>query len=129
MQAKKGGQLGINGEQYKGGQFLPNHKDTVKGATKRPQSKGKQPVAPYKWELPPSPDHFSIFKLIESAIRWIEFGVTCEIHAELLRGEDAEHFASFGFFINLADLVARYNVGERWADMSEAELYTPQKIS
>ncbi|EHK7650645.1 hypothetical protein IAH82_004578 [Escherichia coli] len=29
--AKKGGQTGINGQQYKGGQFLPASKHTVKG--------------------------------------------------------------------------------------------------
>lgn len=34
MKAKKGGETGINGEFYKGGQFMANSENTVKGAFK-----------------------------------------------------------------------------------------------
>lgn len=61
-QAKKGGELGINKEFYKGGQFLPNYETTVKGAFKVTVSAGKkQQVAPYVWEKTPADDMLSIF--------------------------------------------------------------------
>lgn len=130
MQAKKGGETGINGEEYKGGQFLPNHKDTIKGAKKRPQSKGRQPIAPFKWEAVPSSNHFAIFKLIESYITWIVFGETCKADQQEIARFKLEPgiVPSFGFRINAEEMIQRFNAGERWADMSETELYEPKSI-
>ena len=66
-QAKKGGQVGKNGEWYEGGQFLPSSENTIKGAqSKATVKKGtKQQVAPYTWEPAPYDDAMSIFDRID----------------------------------------------------------------
>ena len=46
--APKGGKLGINGEFYEGGKFLPQT-DKAKNQKKRKAYTGKQNIAPYKW--------------------------------------------------------------------------------
>jgi len=51
-QATKGGETGLNGEFYKGGQFLPNSEETIKGAqnSKNEPKSRKQEIAPYCWQ-------------------------------------------------------------------------------
>lgn len=55
VRAKAGGEQGINGEWYEGGQFLPSSKYTVKGEHKFDNKKQAQPkthkieIEPYKW--------------------------------------------------------------------------------
>lgn len=64
--ARKGGETGINGSRYEGGQFLPGSEHTEKGkqkSTRRPAT-GKQEVSPYVWELPPEPGARSLFRSI-----------------------------------------------------------------
>ena len=54
--AKAGGELGVNGEHYAGGQFLPSSIETRKGEFKRLKAKGgarKEEIEPYKWEIIP----------------------------------------------------------------------------
>ena len=64
-QAKAGGEIGVNGEFYEGGQFLPSSENTIKGAQKPTISKGKKfEVAPYVWEPAPADDMLSIYDRI-----------------------------------------------------------------
>jgi len=51
MRAKKGGEIGVNGEHYEGGQFLPSSPETVKGA-QGSSSKRKAPK-PRKVQIAP----------------------------------------------------------------------------
>lgn len=56
--AKKGGEIGINNYEYKGGQFLPSTQaepGTWKVGGKKISTSSKQEIAPYKWETPPHP--------------------------------------------------------------------------
>ncbi len=67
-QAKKGGERGLNGEWYEGGQFLPGSEKTVKGANKhefKPPT-GKQCIAPYVWEKAPKDGLLAIYARIQS---------------------------------------------------------------
>ena len=67
-QAKAGGEIGLNGEFYEGGQFLPSSETTVKGAQKPFISKGKKfEIAPYVWEAAPADDMLSIYDRINHA--------------------------------------------------------------
>jgi hypothetical protein len=65
--AEQGGEIGINGDTYKGGQFLPSSPDTIKGAMGKADKKAKaymsrkQEVAAYKWETPPTADSIAIY--------------------------------------------------------------------
>ena len=47
--AKTGGEIGANGEEYKGGQFIAN---TDKPKSKPVKKSGKQCIELYKWEVP-----------------------------------------------------------------------------
>ena len=62
--AAAGGEIGVNGEDYKGGQFLPSSAKTVKGAKRRPLVTGKKPIGPYLWAAQPAPDMVSIYDRI-----------------------------------------------------------------
>lgn len=54
-QAKKGGEYGINGSFYEGGQFLPKSETTEKGKTKFSKSGEKKiETAPYLWLKTPN---------------------------------------------------------------------------
>jgi len=60
--AKKGGEVSpVNGKFYKGGWFMPDKIDGG-GADKPKKKTGKIEVAPYVWEVPPTPEHRSIFR-------------------------------------------------------------------
>lgn len=52
-QAKSGGERGVNGEWYNGGEFLPSNPNRVKGSILLPKTTGKQEIEPYVWEHPP----------------------------------------------------------------------------
>lgn len=49
--AGKGGEVGMNGEFYAGGTFLPN--TTLAKMAKGRKGTGKQEIAPFKWEVAP----------------------------------------------------------------------------
>ncbi len=62
--AKAGGEIGMNGERYEGGQFLPS--TTLPKMTKQRSRKGsgKQEIAPYVWDVAPTENHKSIYKMV-----------------------------------------------------------------
>lgn len=112
MRAKKGGQVGINGERYEGGQFLPSSPETVKGAQGNGRKKAtpkprKQEVAPYKWDFPPSAQARSIYSLITNF-------ATLENGRFVFTASDQ---AIEYFNLDVAetmDLIEKYNSGQRW---------------
>lgn len=69
--AKKGGEIGINGASYKGGQFLPSSETTVKGSisVRIPKGTGRKQIAPYIFEVPPADDMLSIYDRLEHFAR------------------------------------------------------------
>jgi hypothetical protein len=105
--AKKGGQVGVNGEFYEGGTFLPS--------TERPKGKpvkktGKQEIEPYKWELAPE-GKTSIYKQIAGIIGSVRNGV-----AELRT--DDRLYVTLSYYgvtpTKAQELVDSYNTGNRW---------------
>ncbi|CAH3461951.1 TPA: hypothetical protein I8Y00_005323 [Citrobacter farmeri] len=106
--AIKGGQLGINGQQYKGGQFLPASKRTVKGQHRVSKSSNKPRsylTEPGKVELLP-PGKKAIFGTIRAFVQ-IENGtmvITASDHS----------LSAYGYTRDsMQALVDQYNNGER----------------
>lgn len=137
-QAKVGGELGINGEWYEGGQFLPNYETTIKGAVKATILMGtKKEVAPYVWQAAPADDMLSIYDRV---------GKFCNDNrkdSQFVKGEGFSNFALISLhsegpwnhigedgklhgdkfsseWISFAtNLMNRFNNGERWFPLSE----------
>lgn len=120
-QAKKGGEIGANGEHYKGGQFIATSEKTIKGS-KSSKSTGKKEIANYKWEVAPNEDVRSIWGMINGYVKWDgkpeyskelgQYGrliVMEEIIANMYMGNDLE-----GFINKINDLTNRWMNGERW---------------
>lgn len=112
QRAKKGGEVGTNGEWYEGGKFLPTTEKPKGKKAKR--GSGKQQVAPYIWEVPLSDEHFAIFgKIVGTYAAYIDrsnpdAGIEPFAPAIVHYGNDFR-----GNAIN--DLCEAYNNGERWA--------------
>jgi len=113
-QAKAGGEIGMNGEFYQGGQFMPNSKTTIKGATgtsERRKGTGKQEIEPYVWEVPPT----ATAKAIKTAMT---------IAMPIWEGRKVVGFKRFepaikhyGEMFNgwhIDELIEMYNNGQRW---------------
>ncbi|EOR7868427.1 hypothetical protein FYL99_RS25880 [Escherichia coli] len=117
--AKKGGQTGINGQQYKGGQFLPASKHTVKGQlrARKPCTRPRSTLTePGKIEQLP-PGKKAIFGTIRTFVQ-IENGtmaITASDHS----------LSAYGYTRDsMQALVDQYNNGERLiaaSDYNEAD--------
>jgi len=113
--ANKGGEYGVNGEFYNGGQFLPSSPTTIKGEFSRvkneKQSKPrKQEIAPYKWEIS---EKKSIWSQLDGRVRFIgqtsyskETGKVGTIELAGNWDKDTQDY--------LNNLIERWNNGERW---------------
>jgi hypothetical protein len=108
--AKVGGEVGMNGEHYPGGTFLPR---TTLGKMAKPARKagsGKEEIEPYRWEVPPAEGLRSLFAAIGGIYGRYDHGTgkfTLDVADQTLRfyGLDrAECQAN----------VDRFNRGERW---------------
>jgi len=117
--AKRGGEIGMNGEQYKGGQFLPNT-TLPKGANSSETKKvtGKQEVAPYLWQVSPNGEK-SIWSTIGLIVKFVgktsyskETGKVGTV--ELAINPQAMGWTEEGTS-QVLDLINRWNKGERWA--------------
>ena len=111
--AGKGGEKGINGEWYDGGQFLPGSPNTIKGemkATGNKRGTGKQEIAPYIWEVAPSPELKSIYQSVA--------GIFAKTNLETGKLEFCASQQTLNYFSRsrewAEDLIDRYNAGERW---------------
>ena len=51
--AKAGGEIGMNGEHYEGGQFLPSTTLPNQAPASRKAGTGKREIAPYVWQVAP----------------------------------------------------------------------------
>ena len=118
MRAKKGGEQGMNGEFYHGGQFLPNTMAS-KGTWKRSNNNNinkvkKEEIEPFKWEVQPSEGMRSIFKLMQG---WIikkdnKFIVNENLNFNcfgLNTGEEIEEHVK-----NINNLIELFEGGQRW---------------
>lgn len=104
IQAKKGGEIGANGEFYKGGAFIATT-DRPKGQpTKKYKSTGKQLIDYYTWGIPEDSEMKSIFGYVQ--------GVFAHCHTGEINYTAIEFYG-----VNpkqIESLVARFQAGERW---------------
>ena len=104
--AKCGGEVGVNGERYEGGQFLP-HTDRPKGKP-RPKGSGKREVAPFVWEVPPEEGMVPLIAL---------FGQVCwyDHYQKRFTGTNDRAIAYYGKDkAQVIEWMTRWNAGERW---------------
>jgi len=115
-QAKKGGEYGANGEFYAGGQFVNSIAKNPKGtAATRRRATRKQETAPYTWEVPPADGLRSIFSLIAGTVATTN-RQTGEMEVVAGFGDNPAWLDRWSGLTaeRVADLVAKYNAGERW---------------
>lgn len=105
--ATKGGEIGMNGERYEGGQFLPNTTLPKQETKARTQGSRKVEIAPYVWEVPQD-GQVSIYRQIAGIYGKIVGGTfvmsasdTTIAYYGKTRGE-------------VERLINRWNAGERW---------------
>ncbi len=114
--AKAGGETGINGEFYQGGQYLPSSPTTEKGAfktSKRPKGTGKREVEPYVWEIPPTDTAIPV-KVAMTVCMPIKAGrkvVGYERYEPAIKGS-LKNEMFMGWHID--ELIEMYNSGQRW---------------
>jgi len=112
--AKRGGEQGVNGEWYKGGQFLPNSAYTVKGQQNGTKGQGKArkvEIAPYIWDVAPEGKCSIWAKVAGIVARYNRDSNSLEYAG------NAKTLAYYGMTETQAqDLIARWNAGERWMD-------------
>jgi hypothetical protein len=118
--ATKGGQTGMNGEWYEGGQFLPNTELGKLPKKVKVKGTGKQQVEPYKWEVAPEGSTEltrSIYAYM--AGRFIDAGHfrrTGEMKVSCSE-QTMDAYKVNSFF--LAVLADKYNKGARWFEIKK----------
>lgn len=108
--AKKGGQIGQNGEFYRGGTFLP----TTKLPKQSPQTNGRgtrrTQIAPNEWAAMPSTVHISLFATLAGVYARLE-------HDGTLTLVDTASCTAGWYDEDLREIekrIAAYNAGYRW---------------
>lgn len=109
--AKKGGQLGANGEWYEGGKFLNTIPENRKREGSTPKKARKVQVEPYVWVVD---ERRPIFSIVGTGAIYIDRndpakGITpylpCFRNGVMFNGTTLEEVQT---------LCDRYNAGERW---------------
>lgn len=109
-QAKKGGEIGKNQEFYKGGQFLPSTELPKRESEKAKKATHKEEIAPYKWEVQPTPTSRSIFNQIAGREAKLNRS-TGKLEAT---GWNGNHRPTE----LIQELIDLYNSGTMWIDQS-----------
>jgi len=107
--AKAGGEIGANGEHYKGGAFIANT-DAPKGKTRKHTKTGKREVAPYTWEMQPTADHRAIFSMIAGAEGMYHHD-TGKMSVYL---DDTKK--------NVREIIETFNNGQKWCKFENGKL-------
>lgn len=105
--AKAGGEVGVNGLWYEGGQWIANTELLPRPRSKQGPGTGKQQVEPYKWEAHPQGKR-ALYQVFSGL--WVRkadglFAVNPHANSAVF---SAEHLEA------AAKAAARYNAGERW---------------
>ena len=103
--AKVGGEVGVNGDFYEGGKFLPS--------TEKPKGKphkrgtGKQEIEPYKWEIAPEGKRSLYRQLAGIHCKLIDGKMVLATNDQILNytGQTIEQ---------VKNMVELYNAGQRW---------------
>jgi hypothetical protein len=106
--AKIGGEIGMNGEFYMGGEFLPNTQLASQGKADKKAATRKQNVEGYKWEVAPAPGLIAIYPQLSGVQQYNRntntFSPFMPYYSKLTTEQQQR----------ADDLMARYNKGERW---------------
>ena len=110
--AKAGGEIGVNGDHYYGGQYLPSSPYTVKGAHgtsgRSSHKRRKVEVAPYTYEVAPD-GMVAIYGQISGTLARLNDNGEMEFCAK------AQTLAYFRTTEEQArEMIERWNQGERW---------------
>lgn len=108
IRAIKGGEIGMNGEHYEGGQFLPN--TTLGKMQKSSKASGgrKVEIAPYTWEVAPEGKKGIYRQIAGTVAQWETFGTSFRPFWPYLSQQSQETQE------RAIDLIGRWNTGERW---------------
>lgn len=121
--AKKGGEIGANGEFYKGGQFVADSEHTVKGKKKKTISGTRKiRIEPYKW-VEAKTDEISIADRIQVAL-WKNWknGLILDPNAEEICQR-----CHWNFELQ-KELIRRFNAGERIISKEEYDRISGHKF-
>jgi soluble cytochrome b562 len=114
--APAGGIIGMNGEFYPGGTFLPNTTMPKLTPEQRKTNKflsAKQEIAPFTWELPPSENVVSIYRILGGALPFDK--KTSQFRYDTVSQNTIEYL---GGTTRVKELVDAYNKGAKWLDKS-----------
>lgn len=114
--AKNGGEIGPNGEAYKGGQFIATT-DKPKKQRARVRSTRKQQFEPFKWDVPPTPEHFAIFMLIGTQCEYVN-RMGDDYRIQPASDQVLSYYGDTFRGRKITDLCDLWNAGERWAKAS-----------
>lgn len=105
--AKSGGQIGMNGEFYAGGTFLPSTTLTKMGRSKKPAGTGKVEIEPFVWVA--SEGRKSLYRAIAGLVGSVgRDGVA-------VANQNDTALRYLGVSREQAqEMCRRYNNGERW---------------
>lgn len=106
--AIKGGEIGMNGEAYEGGQFLPNTTLGKMGKKARAAATRKVEIAPYTYEIAPEGKSSIYRRIAGTTAQWKVFGKEFQPFWPYLsqQSQEAQDEA--------VKLIALWNAGERW---------------
>lgn len=108
-QAKKGGEIGVNGEHYKGGQFMPATAQTVKGQHTGPGGKKQR----YRRVLIEPGVLVEVERGVHAIFARVQAFVAVE-HGVMRQTASHHTVAYYGMEDTLPTLIRRYNEGERY---------------
>ncbi len=105
--AKKGGELGANGEFYEGGKFINTVAHNPKTEGSKPKRVSKVEIEPYVWVL--NTEHrTSIYRILAGIFGKVINGVmVINTNAQVLNYTGRT-------LAEVTELANRYNMGERW---------------
>jgi hypothetical protein len=106
--ATSGGEIGMNGEFYQGGEFLPNTQLASQSKAEKKDATRKQNVEGYKWEVAPVAGMVAIYPQLAGVQQYNRntntFSPFMPYYSQL--STEAQARAD--------ELMSKYNAGERW---------------
>lgn len=105
--AKVGGEIGVNGEFYAGGEFLPSTEMPSRSKDRKAATR-KQNVEAYRWEVAPVAGQIAIYPQLAGVQQYDRATGTFSRFLPYYSKLSAEGQQ------RADDLIARYNRGERW---------------
>ncbi len=112
--AKAGGEIGANGEFYKGGQFVADNPNTAKGSNLK-KSQHKIQIEPYKWVVADTDEFPTMSATGIGAVATFVRANGWKDYSEIVLADNAEYLCKRNGW-NLDEIkkaIARYNNGER----------------